>query len=526
MSIFSSLFGSLRSIVAQLAPRQRLTVAAGAIGTVVAVVALVVTIGATRYEPTFVNVAPSDAAAIADALTADGIPYRLSAAGTTVEVPSERSADARVSAAAAGATAGSSNAVTDAFSGGTLGFSQFGEQAIYNQAVGRQIELAIEKIGSVGDAQLQFVPAQRSLFSGAAQPAQASVVVRLRGGSDTAAVVRSIQAIVAGGVVGLSPDQVSVVDTTGRTIGGPGGADASAMGGLSPELMARNLEAKIRGAISPWVGIDGASVAVSMELETGTTKTTSTTIDPVTVDTYTIESQQCETEHIGAGASTQAGGIPGATTNVPGLPTYATTGGTSTDPYDRTKCTANFKLGETTTEKVEGSGGIKRLSVAVLIDEAKAANADMAKIEEAIRAAAGASADRGDVVSVTTVPFAPVETAPAEMISGFAPLLGTIAAIIMGILLLLVVLRTARRIGARAEAASIVALSAEGAVDIASLLRGSRGGAVSGGSVVGDPIETNAAVAAQERLRAQAISQPEILGGVIADWVRKDEQRG
>ena len=40
MSIYSSLFGSLRSIVAQLAPRQRLTVAAGAIGTVVAVVAL------------------------------------------------------------------------------------------------------------------------------------------------------------------------------------------------------------------------------------------------------------------------------------------------------------------------------------------------------------------------------------------------------------------------------------------------------------------------------------------------------
>ena len=43
------------------------------------------------YAPLFTNLAPADASAIVDKLSADGVPYTLSNSGQTINVPQARS---------------------------------------------------------------------------------------------------------------------------------------------------------------------------------------------------------------------------------------------------------------------------------------------------------------------------------------------------------------------------------------------------------------------------------------------------
>jgi len=109
-------------------------------------------------------------------------------------------------------------------------------------------------------------------------------------------------------------------------------------------------------------------------------------------------------------AATTAGEIPGAVANVPGananLPggtQPAATGGSGTN-YERTETTSNFELDKVLTKQVAASGGVKRLSVSLLLDESIAED-KVAALEATVAAAAGIDKERGDTIVVTRVPF-------------------------------------------------------------------------------------------------------------------------
>jgi flagellar M-ring protein FliF len=101
---------------------------------------------------------------------------------------------------------------------------------------------------------------------------------------------------------------------------------------------------------------------------------------------------------------------------VPGAQGGAGQNNTSTT-YENTKMTENF---------VSAPGSIKRLTVAVLVADrapdpkskqtagTPRTQAELDQIKELVRSAVGADSVRGDVVSVVSVPFAPVAVAPVE----------------------------------------------------------------------------------------------------------------
>jgi flagellar M-ring protein FliF len=84
-------------------------------------------------------------------------------------------------------------------------------------------------------------------------------------------------------------------------------------------------------------------------------------------------------------------------------------GGTRYDSSSASRVNALDELHET---RREAPGDIIRLSVAVLVDEAAAANLDLAQVRELIAVAAGIDASRGDRVTVTAMPM-PMRTATA-----------------------------------------------------------------------------------------------------------------
>lgn len=86
-------------------------------------------------------------------------------------------------------------------------------------------------------------------------------------------------------------------------------------------------------------------------------------------------------------------------------------GGTRHDSSSASRVNALDELHET---RREAPGDIIRLSVAVVVDEAAAANLDLAQVRELIAVAAGVDAGRGDRVTVAAMPMRTATATPTD----------------------------------------------------------------------------------------------------------------
>jgi flagellar M-ring protein FliF len=105
----------------------------------------------------------------------------------------------------------------------------------------------------------------------------------------------------------------------------------------------------------------------------------------------------------------------------------AADGGRSSQSTDsQTRERINYEVGETRREIVRAAGGVRRVTVAVLVDGQSAAQADgtvvlqprpeeeLSALRDLVSAAVGLDETRGDVVTVRTLAFEPVPEAGAE----------------------------------------------------------------------------------------------------------------
>jgi flagellar M-ring protein FliF len=517
--MLTRLVATITSLFRGLTIRQRIGLIGGGAAVVGAVVLSVALIGAPRYERAYSGLDPVDAAAIADVLRESGIAYEVSAGGTAINVDGAQLDEARLVVAGGGVTPGSSGDGWSLFDGGTFGMSSFGEEVAYQRALTGELERTIGAMAGVSRVRVSFVPVDTTLFGSTAAPAQASVLITMRpGATANDAMVRAIQATVAGAVRGMAAENVSVIDSAGRTIGGPTGGDAPVA--QNAAIVGRDLEAKIYGLLIPIVGVDGAAVSVHVEIDPEQSRTTTRAVDTVNVDAYPVVSQSCSTEHIGAGAPDNVAiGVPGANSNVPGLPTYPRAGGTAADgtPYDAVDCTTNFDNSYTETATYRSSGAIKRLGVSVVLDAAKAEGVDVVALKAAIESAIATDTARGDQVALTVAPFTPApEANPIDSVGSLLP--GLIAGV-AAIAVLLIVLRSARRLG-RSGGGDLVAIDPDGGlVDIAALIREARAASSGAG-----PISIADGTTPTEALRRIAAERPEALSSLITDWARKEER--
>ena len=102
-----------------------------------------------------------------------------------------------------------------------------------------------------------------------------------------------------------------------------------------------------------------------------------------------------------SGTSTTPGGPAGVESNVPG---YVAQNGNSNANYEKKESTKNYEINEEKKKVIASPGSIRRLNVAVLVnDDINATQQD--SIMRSVSSAAGINADRGDTVSVEPLPF-------------------------------------------------------------------------------------------------------------------------
>src|SRR4051794_38710077 len=208
-------------ILASLGVRQRITIVTVALLAGGGLFALLRWKREADFRPLYTEMAAEDAGAVVQKLKEAGVPYRLSETGDAVMVPSDRIAEWRLGMAAAGLPK-SGRIGFELFDKTNFGATEFTEHINYRRALEGELERSVMALAEVEQSRVHLTLPKESVFIDQQQPAKASVMVKLRPGSEISAQnVLAVTHLVASAVEGLAPDAVALLDMEGRLLSRP-----------------------------------------------------------------------------------------------------------------------------------------------------------------------------------------------------------------------------------------------------------------------------------------------------------------
>src|ERR1043166_918889 len=219
MDFFTKLGQQFRQLWQGLSRAQK----ALAIGTTAALVVLLVGVGLWSSQADFqvlaVNLSPDRAAEIVNKLQDKGVPFKLAGNGTAILVPADQVDTLRLTIAAEETPSRSGLGGLDPSS---LGWGPAAQHAALTHRREAELARTIMQIDPVVSARVHISQSEPSAFQRDRKPTTASVIVKLRAGAalDRKASA-AIIALVSRGVEGLSRENVTLVDATGKQLSDP-----------------------------------------------------------------------------------------------------------------------------------------------------------------------------------------------------------------------------------------------------------------------------------------------------------------
>ncbi|MCD6351863.1 MAG: flagellar M-ring protein FliF, partial [Armatimonadetes bacterium] len=318
------------------------------------------------------DLSSQDAAAVADYLREQRVPYRLAQQGTAIEVPEDRVYELRLKTASKGLL-GSSTVGLELFDRSTLPGTDFANRVNLQRALQGELARTIGAMKEVASARVHLVLPQKNLF-GEETPARASVLVNLRGakGALSHEQVAGIQTLVAQAVEGLSPEKVTVVDEHGRILGGQGGDSVLTAAQYESKVRyERLLRERLQSMMDAFVGPYKSVVQVEADVNSESQQVSQEQVQPIGGGQGALRRESVVKEDYSGGA-TSTGGPAGASSNLFGATAGTRPGGGGT--YSHSEQTREYEFSRTTTKTIKPPGSIRRVSVAVLVDESVTAD--------------------------------------------------------------------------------------------------------------------------------------------------------
>ena len=387
-----------------------------------------------EYRVLFANYSDRDGGAIVAALQQMNVPYQVADGGGAIMVPAPQVHEVRLKLASQGLPKGSGVGF-ELMENQKLGISQFLEQVNFQRALEGELARTIQSLANVQAARVHLAMPKASVFLREQQKPTASVLLNLHPGRTLEAQqVSAIVHLVASSVPELPVANVTVVDQNGNLLSDtskPKGANQ-----LDPtqlkyvEEMQQSIARRIESIITPIVGEANVRAEVSAEIDFSTSEQAAETYKPNQAPENTVIRSQHQSETQSAGSAT-ASGVPGALSNQPpqnatapvtkpqgaaNAPAAATN---ATPPGNRSKdSTVNYEVDKTLKITQQPMGGIKRLSVAVVVNHKQEAGKDgkpkfraltdeeKASITDLVKEAMGYNKDRGDTLNVVNSAFA------------------------------------------------------------------------------------------------------------------------
>ena len=373
------------------------------------------------------GMAPAEAAKVIEYLESKKVTYDVSDGGRAIMVPAAQVYTVRMGLAAQGIPTLSDGGVGfELFDKPTFGMSDFMQRANYYRALQGELSRTIRQLDEVANARVLIVVPEDKLFGQDHQEAKASVFLQLQPGRSLGdSQVRAIRFLVANGVEGLQPEHVAVVDSSGRAMAESDDSSSPAGPMNDKQRQARAdlenyLQEKAQSMLDQVLGPGQAVVRIASEIDYSQVQETTEKYDPknaaVTTETTTTETSTTHSQDTSSGA--------GATAN-----TAAAPGADGKSNEEKKEGTSNqYQVGKVVENRVEGAGAIKRLTVALMLNERKpAAGAkavprtaqEIQSLESIVKEAVGFTQNdaRQDSMQTQEVAFADVfdETTPAPV---------------------------------------------------------------------------------------------------------------
>lgn len=388
------------------------------------------------YKVLFSNFNDRDGGAIVASLQQLNVPYKYSDGGNAILVPANQVHDARLKLAAQGLPKGG-NVGFELMENQKLGISQFLEQVNFQRALEGELARSIQAVSAVQTARVHLAIPKSSVFIRDQQKPTASVLLNLYPSRVLdQQQVSAILHLVASSVPELSTKNVTIVDQNGNLLSDP--TKQVANNNLDPSQLKyiqdyqENIVKRIESIISPIVGPNNVRAEATADIDFSRTEQAAESYHPNSPpEVSAIRSQQTSESYNKAGNAT---GIPGALSNQPPVPATApivASGAANTPNTTATNTglmqkdsTTNYEVDKTIRYTQQAMGGVKRLSVAVVINyktetdkSGKSTTRPLTDIEKTqitdlAREAMGFNKERGDTLNVVNSPFATPEKEP------------------------------------------------------------------------------------------------------------------
>lgn len=260
---------------------------------------------------------------------------------------------------------------------------------------------------SIRSARVHLGTQKTTGFSSGPAAKSASVTISASGGLSSQQ-AKAIQYLTALSVAGLNPNDVAVIDTAVGVIAGPGVDGELSEGGMGEIERAAQIKQSLLGLLEARVGVGNARVNVSLDIDRNHITTAERTFDP---DTRVLKTQ---TSNEITDSNT---GTNGSVTVASNLPEGDAGGGTTSSDRSETSETVTYEISEIVKNTEILPGGIKRLTVAVLVSDIMSrdengavvrtprSDAELEALEELVRVAAGLDETRGDVLTLKSLSF-------------------------------------------------------------------------------------------------------------------------
>ena len=410
------------------------------------------------YQVLYGSLAEKDQARIAEELQKLNILFKIDTATGAIMVPEKNVHDARLKLAAQGLPKGANAGFDTMDEKSNFGTSQFMENARYQHAQEGELARSIMTINNVQTARVHLALPRQSVFVRNRQQPTASVLVNLYQGRNLDdGQIAAIIHLVASSVPNLDPSRVTVVDQKGRLLTGRENQQEFGLTASQLDYTHRLEDSYIRrieNLLTPIIGPGGVRAQVTVDADFTMTEQTQESFKP---DPAALRSEQTAEERTLPGAG--VAGIPGALSNQPpgaasvpettakaaapdksgktpakGVTKTAEADAAAGIPVNTSKhTTRNFELDKTISHTKAAPGKVRRLSVAVVLDNKQVLNEDgeverkplspeeITMVTGLVKEAIGFNSDRGDTVQVINKPFTvPPEPEPLPEPSFFA----------------------------------------------------------------------------------------------------------
>lgn len=381
-----------KEIYGRLEFRQKIILAALTVITVIVFSWLISWSTKVEYGLLFGNMDPQSASQIIETLEEQKVPYKLQDEGKSVYVPKNLVYETRIKLSSEGIGI-SHETGYEIFDKSTLGMTEFIQNINYQRAMEGELKRTIESIKGVEMARVHLVFPEEKIFKEDQQQPTASVVLHLKEKLNEGK-IQGIANLIASAVEGLDVSKVTIIDQNGNILSE--NYDDTTIGMSNSQLKIQQqvenlLTIKTQSMLDNILGAGNSVVRVTTELNFDKTETTAEIYDP---NSKVVRSEESSVSNV----EERADSVTESSEHL----------------------VTNYEISKTIQHVISQVGGIKRMTVAVNLNQVKEirqedgktiteykerAPEQIAQIEQLVQNAVGYNQERGDQVVVSSMKF-------------------------------------------------------------------------------------------------------------------------